>query len=140
MGVAQPYRKPPKPPTWNSPKGSCRYCGDEIIDNGVQNKRKNWHKACLDIWLIMTSPSDARRHVWHREKGVCQGCGKDHWGYSDTWQVDHDKPLFESEGNLTFWHPDNLKLLCRDCHASKTKEEAGRRALKKRQTSINEPS
>jgi 5-methylcytosine-specific restriction endonuclease McrA len=119
-------RRPPRPETWNSPKGNCRFCGLEIIDNGVQNKRKNWHKDCLRVWLVMSSPREAKRFVWHRDKGVCQGCGKDSWSYMDYWEVDHRKPLFEAT-DLSYWHPDNLQILCGPCHKSKNKEEAARR-------------
>lgn len=131
-------RRPPKPPTWNSPKGTCRFCGEAIIEKGVQNFRKNWHVGCVGIWNIMTSPADARRHVWAHDKGVCQGCGKSTWGYEDSWQVDHAKPLFEATDH-TFWHPDNLQLLCSTCHKTKTAEEATRRALRRKESDIDDP-
>jgi 5-methylcytosine-specific restriction endonuclease McrA len=79
----------------------------------------------------MSDPKMARQHVWEREKGVCQGCGKDSWTYEDTWQVDHHKPLFEAT-DLSFWHPENLKLYCISCHKAKTSEETTRRALIKK--------
>lgn len=122
-------RKPPRPKTWNSPKGSCRLCGDKIIENGRHNTRKNWHSKCVSIWLVMTSPRHARDHVWEREKGTCQGCGKNSWKYGEEWQVDHHLPLFEANGDIAYWHPDNLRLLCNGCHKKKTAEEATRRSL-----------
>jgi hypothetical protein len=138
MTVKPDPRRPPRPATWDSPKGTCRFCGEEIIENGVQNKRKNWHKECVDIWNIMSSPSDARRYLWKREQGVCQGCGKDTWKYDESWEVDHRKPLFEANGDLSYWHPDNLQLLCWTCHGNKTKAEATRRALNKKPKDIDE--
>jgi hypothetical protein len=142
-------RKPPRPSTWNSPKGTCRFCGEAIIENGKQNLRKNWHKECVGIWLVMSDPREARRHVWKRESGICQGCEKDlHdsvnetstvlWQYHQTWEADHHQPLWEAEGDLSFWHPDNLRLLCSDCHLVKTKEEATRRALTKKNKKLDE--
>jgi hypothetical protein len=124
-------RIPPRPHTWSCPKGTCRFCGEPIIENGIQNKRKNWHVGCIEIWNIMSIPKIAREHVWHREKGVCQGCGKDSWSYGDSWEVDHHKPLWEAI-DLSSWHPDNLRLLCHLCHKTKTKQEASRRALNKK--------
>jgi 5-methylcytosine-specific restriction endonuclease McrA len=90
--------------------------------------RKNWHTECVGIWFVMSDPASARRFIWKREKGICQGCGKDNWTYEDSWEVDHHKPLFEADNDISFWHPDNLRLLCSSCHKSKTKKEATRRA------------
>lgn len=137
MGKHQDNRKPPRPATWDSPKGNCRLCGEAIIEKGVQNKRKNWHCECIALWLIMSCPTDARKHVWHREKGVCQGCGRDSWTYASQWHVDHHKPLFEAENDLSYWHPDNLRLLCQDCHRDKTNVEATRRALNRKVKEID---
>jgi 5-methylcytosine-specific restriction endonuclease McrA len=76
--------------------------------------------------------------VWNRDQGTCAGCGKNSWTWDDSWQVDHRKPLFEAT-DLTYWHPDNLQILCIECHKEKTAEEATRRALQKSKTGINEP-
>lgn len=43
------HRQAPRPASWNCPRGTCRFCGDDIIENGKQNKRKHWHQACADI-------------------------------------------------------------------------------------------
>jgi len=52
------------------------------------------------------------------------------------WHVDHIKPLWEQKGkrfkeiDLNYWKENNLQTLCFECHASKTKKEAGLRAKK----------
>jgi 5-methylcytosine-specific restriction endonuclease McrA len=52
-------------------------------------------------------------------------------------EVDHVKPLWaligmSREQLVWFFGPENLQLICRQCHAGKTKTEAGRRAHHKR--------
>lgn len=122
-------RKPPKFIDWTSPKGICRLCHGSIIEKGKHNIRKNWHKECFNIYAIMTRPQHARKYVWDYYRGICQGCDKSTWSYTDTWQVDHIKPLFESNNDISYWKPENLTLLCSNCHKKKTKEEARRRSL-----------
>jgi 5-methylcytosine-specific restriction endonuclease McrA len=125
-------RRTPKPKTWLSPKGNCRFCGKPIIENKKQNKRKNWHRECLSIWFICSDPKIARKYVWDKFKGVCQGCGKSSWTYYDKWEVNHIKPLYEAV-NITYWYPENLELLCVDCHKAVSKKQAGERAKKRLQ-------
>ncbi|RYD68029.1 MAG: HNH endonuclease [Verrucomicrobiaceae bacterium] len=123
------HRVPPKPASWDCPKGNCRYCGEPVIENGKVNTRKHWHPFCVDIWLIMNQPSSARKFMLRRKNHTCQGCG---WHYvGGRFEVDHIKPLFEANGDPTYWQPANLMLLCSDCHKKKTKEDMIRfRALK----------
>lgn len=52
-------------------------------------------------------------------------------------EVDHIKPIFEAFGDLSFWEPENLQLLCtpNGCHQRKTKIDMERyRAMKIRET------
>lgn len=115
------HRTPPKPVHWNCKRGTCRYCGEPIIENGVQNTRKHWHQPCADIWVVMNNPGKARDHVLKRDSYTCQDCGlQNRYGY---FEVDHKRPLYEANGDLNYWHPNNLVLLCDDCHKKKTKQD-----------------
>jgi hypothetical protein len=124
------HRIPAKPPSWNCAKGTCRFCGDPVIENGVVNTRKHWHYDCAMLWLVMNNPTEARKYVHQRDCYTCQHCGYDNrWG---TFQVDHIKPLYEANGDATYWQPDNLTLLCVECHQEKTNTDMVRwRARKK---------
>lgn len=116
------HRVPPKPPHWWCERGTCRFCGEEIVEGGKINRRKHWHQPCADIWNVMNSPRDARKYVLKRDNFTCQGCGV-HDPNDGIFQVDHVKPLFEANGDPTYWQPENLALLCTDCHEDKTRED-----------------
>jgi 5-methylcytosine-specific restriction endonuclease McrA len=115
------HRVPPKPPSWFCDRGTCRFCGEPIIENGKVNGRKHWHQPCADIWKIMNNPADARTHVTRRENFTCQDCGWHH--PNGQFEVDHVEPLYEANGDPRYWQPGNLALLCVDCHKSKTKQD-----------------
>lgn len=124
------HRQAPRPSTWDVPRGNCRFCGEAIIENGKQNNRKRWHKPCADKWIVMNQPTEARKHVFNREHGTCQCCDLKSCDMKD-FQVDHIKPLFEANGDLSFYGSDNMQLLCRECHKIKTKSDMIRfRSLK----------
>lgn len=122
------HRKPPKPKSWNCKRGTCRYCGEAIIEDGKQNNRKHWHTQCGELWSIMNNPSEARKFILKRDKKTCQECGRKHISnmldpnYVD-FDVDHVKPLFEAHGNHSYWQPENLILLCKPCHLVKTRTD-----------------
>lgn len=124
------HRKPPKPTHWGIPRGNCRFCGNEIIENGKRNNRKHWHEHCAHTWNIMNNPTYASRYVHKRDQYTCRECGThDRHGAFD---VDHIKPLFEANGNPTYWQSQNLRLLCKECHKEKTRSDMIRyRASKK---------
>lgn len=112
---------PPKPASWNCDRGTCRFCGESIIENGKVNGRKHWHQECADLWKIMNNPSEARVAIHKRDNYTCQDCGhQDRFG---TFEVDHVKPLYEANGDPTYWQPGNLTLLCTECHKSKTRAD-----------------
>lgn len=121
------HRKAPRPSTWNCSRGWCRFCGEKIIEDGKQNRRKHWHQPCADRWKIMNDPKLARHHVFIREKGTCQGegCGFRSPLMKD-FQVDHVRPLFEAQGDLSYYGDENMQLLCISCHLKKTKEDMAR--------------
>lgn len=112
------HRVPPKPASWNCPRGQCRFCGDPIIENGEVNRRKHWHGECAKTWVVMNNPQKAREHVLRRDRYTCQDCG--HHDRHGAFETDHRRPLFEANGDLSFWHADNLTLLCLECHRRKT--------------------
>lgn len=119
--VSASHRIPPKPPSWNCERGTCRFCGEAIIENGKVNRRKHWHQPCADLWKIMNDPKVAREHVLRRERYTCEGCGvHDRFG---TFECDHIRPLYEAKGDPTYWQPGNLMLLCVECHKEKTKAD-----------------
>lgn len=125
------HRKPPKPAHWGIPRGNCRFCGHEIIENGKRNNRKHWHEQCAHTWNIMNNPAYASRYVHKRDQYTCRECGiQDRNGSFD---VDHIKPLFEANGNPLYWQSPNLRLLCKECHKDKTRSDMIRyRASKKK--------
>lgn len=114
------HRQAPRPSSWDCPRGWCRFCGESIIEDGKQNKRKHWHQECADTWRVANNPSEARKHVFLREKGTCQECGCKSLNMKD-FHVDHITPLFEANGEIYYYTEKNMQLLCHDCHAEKTK-------------------
>ncbi len=118
------HRKPPKPASWNCKRGTCRYCGEDIIEDGLKNTRKHWHQACANTWKVMNNPSVAQRVVLRRDKYTCQSCG--HHDRNGSFDVDHIKPLFEANGDPSYWQTPNLRTLCKDCHKVKTREDMKR--------------
>lgn len=67
-----------------------------------------------------------RQYVIQRAHGLCEEClrqGRIEVGTD----VDHIQPLDESnwqDWNIAY-NPDNLQLLCRQCHAEKHKRDSG---------------
>lgn len=114
------HRQAPRPSSWDCPRGTCRFCGEDIIEDGKQNKRKHWHQACADTWRKINDPTESKKAVFLRERGNCQGCDFKSINIRD-FDCDHIKPLIESDGDLTYWMMNNLQLLCKDCHKDKTK-------------------
>lgn len=137
--IIRSHRTPPRPTTWDSPRGWCRLCGDPIIDGqGIQNMRRNWHKGdypgepdCVSIWKVSNDPTFAREYVFTRDHGRCCDCSclvefkrrRKIIQFGVSFEVDHIKPLYGSDGDLSFWHPDNLKIRCKPCHLIKTRTD-----------------
>lgn len=62
-----------------------------------------------------------RQHVFFRDNGRCYDCGREWTFLQDPWDADHIKPLYVAYGDLTFWDPENVVILCRDpCHKRKS--------------------
>lgn len=64
-----------------------------------------------------------RRHVYQRDMGICQECRRVFDFYEDEgWEADHIKPLWEANGDWSYWAPENVQMLCADpCHKAKTR-------------------
>ena len=91
------FRKPPKPDSYYvSEKGICRWCGYKIIENDVHNTRKTWHEKCATQYMIIYHSGEARKHIWLRDRGKCNSCGKQCTRRG--WDLDHIKPLMEQKG------------------------------------------
>ena len=106
-------------------------CGQEILKkDGSINKRASWHPACVVEYRLIHFPTDTRRAVWKRDRGVCYLCGENAGRHG--WEVEHIKPLYESNGDITYWQLSNIAAVCVPCHQKKSAKEAGQRAQARR--------
>ena len=105
---------------------------NEVIVNSTTiieelNKRKSWHGDCAVEYMIIYHSREARRHVWLRDRGKCNGCGKKCTRRG--WDLDHIKPLMEQKGRAekelvwSYYWLDNMQTLCKPCHNEKTKQD-----------------
>lgn len=131
------HRIAPKPENYElKEKGTCRYCDKHIYkDNGELNMRKLWHSECFEEYKLIYWPKETRKAVFKRDKGICSKCDKEHSSIKG-WELDHIKPLIESNGNIEYWKLDNIQTLCENCHTQKTSLENSERAFKKRSEKI----
>lgn len=121
------HRKLPLPPHFDNPTpGTCRWC-NQLIGPTPKGKpsRATWHKECVNEYRFLYWPSVQRRVVARRDNYKCASCGVNCRG---AWDLDHIKPLWESNGDPSFWQLGNMQTLCRPCHKTKTSQEATRRA------------
>jgi 5-methylcytosine-specific restriction endonuclease McrA len=142
------HRQPPTPPWFTTASaGQCKFCGKPVFNrhHGGVNKRAQWHPHCALQWSIMSSPSDARRFVFLRDRGTCATCGVDCSPSRDPsaicatimrgkrpvslgdWELDHIRPLAEAQGDPSFYRLDNMQTLCHTCHGRKTRAEVAAR-------------
>jgi 5-methylcytosine-specific restriction endonuclease McrA len=138
----------------DSPQGTCRWCGEEILfdsgkNKGSINRRRRWHQTCVDVYNA-SDPREARRRVRKRDRGRCADCGVDTYkvrrelrkvgrgrtratrerGYKpgqSFWELDHIVPLIDGGSH----DDENLQTLCTPCHTRKTAAEARVRATRK---------
>ena len=122
------FRLPPKPDSYYvQKKGICRWCGKKIIENKKHNTRKTWHQDCATDYMIIYHSTEARKHIWKRDRGKCNGCGKQCTRRG--WDLDHVKPLMEQKGlkeqelDWSYYKLNNMQTLCRPCHKKKTKQD-----------------
>ena len=132
--IMSDHRIPPKPPYFDTvPEGTCKWCNIPIgLTAKGRPSKSRWHPACVQEYKLIHWPSNTRKAVWRRDKGVCRGCGVVCAPKGNTWQMDHIVPLIESNGDLKYWKMDNLQTLCRVCHTAKTSKEATERAAKRK--------
>lgn len=106
--------------------GHCRWCNAGIFKpDGAINRRKTFcSQVCVSHYLLRADPTEMRRHVFFRDQGVCGMCGR-RWLYlDDKWQADHIEPLFMAFGDISYWEPENVQVLCTDpCHKQKSAED-----------------
>lgn len=137
-------------------KGTCRWCaGDIMHKNGEKNMRKTWHTECVSAYKVARWPSELRRLIFSRDRGICATCGldtvaerakyvigryrnrilidarrakEDGWPAKrkSWWDMDHVLPLGEAHGDLTYWDASNISTLCVKCHKTKSKGEVVR--------------
>lgn len=114
-----------EPPPWPFKKvaGACNLCGTD-----VPKPRRSWCSAeCVAINELSRFPDVARHQLLWVYDG-CHRCGARTWKLD----VDHRRPLWSltpaERGELRWWLPFNLWLLCDECHKAKTKWEAAARA------------
>ena len=126
------FRKPPKPNSYYvQEKGICRWCGKKIIENGIHKTRKTWHQDCATDYMIIFHSTEARKLIWLRDRGKCNGCGKQCTRRG--WDLDHVRPLLEQKGlkedelDWTYYGLDNMQTLCRPCHREKTNQDIKKR-------------
>ena len=126
------FRKPPKPNSYYvQEKGICRWCCKKIIENGIHKTRKTWHQDCATDYMIIFHSTEARKLIWLRDRGKCNGCGKQCTRRG--WDLDHVRPLLEQKGlkedelDWTYYGLDNMQTLCRPCHREKTNQDIKKR-------------
>ena len=137
------HRKPPMP-RW-VPAGHCRYCAQPIVYPAGHDKagqripRLSWHPRCVKPYRVAAFSSDQRSALRAAAKPLpvkCFLCGANQRvDLMFEWDADHIVPLWSLPANVAlnrracFWSKSNLWVLCRTCHAAKTKREAGVRVL-----------
>lgn len=110
--------------------GLCRACGWDVT------KAVGYRRTPRVLWL---PPNVEVRgaYPWtsfQSRKDWVQACQLER-DYRD-WQADHIVPLWSVDRDapdaLRFWGPENLQLLCGDCHKAKSAREAKARAGRSR--------
>lgn len=105
----------------------CKWCKAE-----VPPRRRSWcSDECVNKYSRVWSWEAVRRYVKERDRLTCQCCGttdppkpetRSGWGQRyDPWDVDHIVPVIQGGTD----DPDNLRLLCMDCHVEVGYEQRG---------------
>ena len=134
----------------------CRWCGTE-----TKPPRRCWcSDECVHEFRIRSNAGYARQHVYRRDKGRCELCGRDcskisgalrrmpyecrrsylkllglkGWR-STLWEVDHTIPVVEGGGSCGL---ENLRTLCFRCHKGETRKLRVRLARKRRRPTLKD--
>lgn len=119
-------RRPPGPPFRN--QQGCNLCGRWPLPG----QRRSWcSDECVLLWNAAVDPRLLIRQLTTLHGGRCWVCDHD-LEHEGEIEVDHIRPLWslteDLRGDLRWWLPFNLQILCIACHRAKTKWEAGHRA------------
>ena len=87
-----------------------------IAKSGINTSHftgKSWASGkMLKSWECFKKPSNIKKHLLTERGNVCQCCGLSEWMDSPiTLELHHN------DGNRTNNHPENLTLLCPNCHS-----------------------
>ena len=128
------HRRPPKPKFYHiAPRGNCRVCGMMIVKkDGLPNKRAHWHPKCAKEYNLIHDPSETRKAVFKRDRGICCQCGTVDERLKGNWDMDHALPLIESQGRIEAWKLSNIQSLCVSCHRDKSAAETRSRAQRRK--------
>ncbi len=127
------HRRPPDPPHWETPAGSCRWCGCCIYhergpDKGKPALLKHWHSRCVKEYKFIFWPQETRSVLWKKQEGLCGDCQRlmrdpIRWGFNGSKLVPehhHIIPLVDYIHDpldpYAAWKEGNLVLLCHACH------------------------
>lgn len=146
------HRKAPLPESMKRGRtGWCGWCDKANESTNGKPTRRSWHPACVKAFKLIHWPAETRAAVWIRDRGICQRCKRDIAAeahakfprgtveslramlpsWAPAWQHDHIRPLIEANGDITFWHLDNIQVLCHPCHVAKGREDNARRRQQK---------
>ena len=144
-GLPITFRTPPTPyreRTYSLGPGFCCVCGQAVYRLGWhkdlwdagQNKRANWHCACVVAWQFWNAKNSEAALLRRLQGRRCGQTGARLWRDAE---VDHRVPLFRvwrdhrNEGwqkLLSYWGLPNLQVINRKVHLAKCAMEARYRA------------
>jgi hypothetical protein len=105
---------PPESPHDHVERGSCRWCGEDVLKrSGKINFKENWHKDCRDEMELVYDDDLMRKHIWKRDKGHCAECSQI-FGLKG-WEVSYIILPSDEPNNLDLWKPANIETLCWQC-------------------------
>lgn len=140
-------RAPHRFPALHDEPGVCRFCGESVPDNSKGEPRR-WHNSyykgerdCYEDYRLCTRPNLAKKAIALLRGACCQQCGRKGQGPKErglTWlHLDHIHALADiTDPSLNTWQrfgPQNLQLLCPECHERKTVAENVARAALRRE-------
>lgn len=121
-------------PDYGEP-GKCRACGKALTKR--QRKWCGSTECKVAVWYrLYCGVRWAMRHVIVRDGCVCRMCGElfekplreggPNYPLVGHLELDHIIPLIDGGTEA----PENLQVLCRQCHKTKTRREAAQRAIR----------